>query len=240
MGTQTAELAKPEEVRVSLAIPTPILNVIDRSLANVIKKNLREIIAETNTAIERGVKEDDAALQANAVVDEGRKAIKIVNEVRLQFTRPIDAGKKQLIEEVRKMLAPLEGATNKLNTMTIEREQRIRAEQERIEQENERRKQEADAKRRAEEERRRNISLGKGGNGDFTPVEPEPVAPIVTTAGMRSTTRIKSIVDNEKIRKAIDEDGVRDIAGVSIFQVWQFEIVDSKAVPKQYRKDIRG
>lgn len=232
-------LAKTEEERVSLRIPTPVLNVIDKTLARLIKKNLSEVIADTNTALERGVKTDETAVQADAVVAEGRQAVKIVNEVRLSFTRPIDQGKKNLMDEVERMLAPLKDGNNRLNTMCIKRAQEIQAEADRIAAENERRIKEAEEAARKREEHNRNISLGKGGDGNVAPVQPEPVAPVVSTAGMRSTTRMRSIVAPDKIQAAMDE-GVREIPGVSFFQVWQFEVTDSKAVPKKYRRDVRG
>ena len=234
-----------ERQLVEVTIPTPILDVIDRSLARVLKKNLNEIEVDTNTAIERDVKTDETARDAEAIVQDGRKAIKITKEVRLQFTRPIDEGKKKLMEEVEKLLAGLVASNSKLNQMVMARAQEIKRKEEQARREYEAAQRAAEAKARAKEERNKNISLAKGGTGEVKPVEVEPITHPISVAGMRSTTRLRSIPDvrpadeGGKIQQAVD-DGIRDIPGVSIYQVWQFSVVDAKLVPKEYRRDVRG
>lgn len=231
---ETTEIQKVE-----VKIPTPILDVIDSSLASLFKKNLVELADDANKAIERGVETDETAREAEIIVQDGRKTIRIVNEIRLEFTRPIDEGKKNLIREVGDLLRPLVDANTTLDKLVMERAARIREEEAEAKRKFEEEQRAADEAARKEEERRKNISLGKGGNGDFKPVEVEqPIQP-VSQIGMRSTTRTKSIPDREAIKEAVDE-GVREIPGVRIFQVWNFEIEDSKKVPKEYRYFIRG
>lgn len=225
--------------RVEISIPTPILDVIDRSLARLLKKNLNEIEVSTNAAIERGVQTDETARDAEAVVQEGKKAIKITKEVRLQFTRPIDEGKKKLMGEVEKLLSPLVAGNTKLDQMVLERAREIKRKEAQAQREYEEKQRAAEAKARAEEERREKISLAQGGDGNHRPVEVEPVTHPISVAGMRSTTRLRSIPDQEKIGQAV-EDGIRDIPGVNIYQVWQFSVVEAKLVPKEYRRDVRG
>ena len=61
----------------------------------------------------------------------------------------------------------------------------------------------------------------------------------VSLAGLRSTVKTRSIPDQGKIEQAV-KDGIREIPGVSIYQIWQFSVVDAKSVPKEYRRDVRG
>lgn len=234
MGT---ELQTKEKVE--LKIPTPILDTINHSLAELFKRNLNEIEDETNRAIELGVKTDDTATNAESAVQQARKAIKVVNEVRLQYTRPIDEGKKRLIAEVKNLLEPLDTSCIKLDAMVMQRAREIREAEEKAQREAEAAQREAEEAARKEQERRENISIAKGGNGEVAPVVPEKIVTPVSQIGMRSTTRTMSIVDRDKIQAAIDE-GIRDIAGVKIFPVWQFTIEDSKLVPKEYRKITRS
>ncbi len=228
-----------ENQLVEISIPTPILDVIDKSLSRILKKNLSEIATDTNTAIERGVKTDETAREAETIVQDGRKAIKITNEVRLQFTRPIEEGKKSLMREVEKLLAPVVDSCAILDRMVLARASEIRRKEAEAQRELEEKQRVADEKARAKEERNRNISLGKGGDGNVAPVVPETIAAPVSTAGMRSTTRLRSIPDLPKIEEAI-ADGIREIPGVKIFQIWQFTVDDAKMVPKEYRRDTRG
>lgn len=225
--------------KVEINLPTPILDVIDSSLARLFKKNLAELVDDTNRAIERGVKADETAREAEIIVQDSRKAIRIVTEIRMQFTRPIDEGKKRLIREVGDLLRPLVDANTTLDNLVMERATKIREAEEEARRKAEEEQRVAEEVARKEEERRRNISLAQGGDGTFKPVEVEkPIQP-VSQIGMRSTTRTKSIPDRDAIRAAVDS-GTREIPGVRIFQVWEFDVVDSKAVPDVYRKLIRG
>lgn len=230
----------PVETEIQIIkIPTAILDVINKTLARTLKKNLAEVEAETNVAIERGVKTDETLRDGNSIAEEGRKAIKVTKEVRLQLTRPIDEGKKTLMEEFEKLLARLVASNTILDKMCLDQDaeiQRKKAEKER-QYEEERRAAEEEARKK--EEKNRNISLAKGGTGDVKPVVAETVERPVCLTGMRSTVRKRSIPDQEKIAQAV-KDGIRDIPGVSIYQVWQFSVVDAKIVPKEYRRDVRG
>ena len=231
------ELAVREKVEIT--IPTPILDTIDHSLANLFKKNLAEIVEETNRAIEIGVTTDETAASAESAVQQARKAVNVVNEVRMLYTRPIDAGKKKLMDEVKGMLKPLVDSSGKLDGMVLDRAREIRQAQEKAQREAEEAQRAADEAARKREEHNRNISLGKGGTGEVAPVEAETVITPVSQIGMRSTTRLRSIPDLEAIQKAVDE-GIREIAGVRIFPVWKFDVEDAKVVPKEYRREIRG
>lgn len=231
------ELAVREKVE--LTIPTPILDTINHSLAELFKRNLTEIVDETNRAIELGVKTDGNATSAESAVQQARKAIKVVNEVRMQYTRPIDDGKKRLMDEVKNMLKPLTESCQKLDGMVLDRAKEIKEAQAKALREAEEAQRRVEEEARKREEWNRNISLGKGGTGEIAPVEPEKIISPVSQLGMRSTTRLRSIPDLEAIQKAVDE-GVRELAGVRIYPVWKFDVEDAKAVPKEYRREVRG
>lgn len=231
------ELAVREKVE--LNIPTPILDAIDHSLSRSLKKDLAQIEQETNSAIERGVETDETAANADSAVQQARKAVRCINEVRLEYTRPIDAGKKRLMDEVKRMLSPLEQSCQKLDAMVLDRARRIRLAEEKARREAEETRRKAEEEARKEQERREKISLSKGGTGEVAPVEPEYIPQPVSQIGMRSVTRTKSIVDNDKIRHAVDE-GIREIPGVRIYQKWTFDVQYAARVPEEYRRIIRG
>lgn len=225
--------------KVEVRVPTPILDTINSSLSSLFKKNLTELAADTNRAIERGVTTDETARDADTIVGDGLKAIRVINEIRLQYTRPIDEGKKALMREVEALLRPLVYSNTTLSGLVMERAAKIREAEAEAKRKVEEEQRATEAAARKEEERRKKISLAQGGNGNFKPVEVEaPVQP-VSQIGMRSTTRTKSIVDNDAIKQAVDS-GVREIPGVQIYQVWTWDILDAKEVPDEYRRLIRG
>ena len=224
-----------ETAQIEVRIPTPILDTINRTLSKLLHKNLAELTADTCQALERGVATDETARDADIVSEDSHKAVRTVQEIRLQYTRPIDEGKKNLMREVERLLRPLVEPLETLDKLRLERVAEIEAKKEEARRKAEAEQRAAEEAARKEEERRRNISLGKGGEGIFTPVEvSKPVQPI-EQIGMRSTTRVASIPDNDAIENAINR-GIRQIPGVHIYQVWKFDIVDSKKVPKEYRK----
>lgn len=52
-------------------------------------------------------------------------------------------------------------------------------------------------------------------------------------------TSFRKIPDHDKIQTAIDKaDGKIEIAGIRVFKVWKFEIVDAKAIPEGFKKEI--
>ncbi len=218
---------------------TPILDVINRSMTTFFRKNLTEINTDLNTRIEAGVGSDSLLRDANACVQDGRKAIKIVNEARLQFTRPIDQAKKDIMAEIESLLYPTVDAVQKLDGIVMAKAAEIRAAEAKARREHEEAQAAAALAAQKEEERRKKISEAQGGDGsNIKPVEVEQVAaPIV--ANMRNTVRIKRIKDPEKIQAAIDV-GARSIPGVRIYQIWTFEITDASKIPDEYRKDARG
>ena len=66
----------------------------------------------------------------------------------------------------------------------------------------------------------------------------EAKAEIKTQEKTIDGTSFKKIVDREKINTAITKaDGKIEIAGVRIFKVWDFEILDAKSVPEEYKKE---
>lgn len=225
--------------KVEVNVPTPILDTINLSLSRLFKKNLAELVDDTNRAIERGIETDETARDADAVVGDARQAIRVITEIRLQYTRPIDEGKKSLMREVEALLRPLVDSSTILDNLVMERATRIREAEAEAKRKAEEEQRAVDEAARKEEERRRNISLAKGGDGDVKPVVPETVVAPVQQIGMRSTTRTKSIVDNDAIKQAVDS-GVREIPGVHIYRVWTWDILDAKKVPEEYRRLIRG
>lgn len=224
---------------VKVNIPTPVLNIIDKTLSAMLQKNLNELEGDTNKAIEAGVQTKETARHAESIVQNGRKAIKTVNEIRLNFTRPIDQAKKELMDEVEKLLRNLVESTAKLDGMVMQREAKLKAEEAERQRKAEEARLAAEEAARKKEERNRNISLGKGGDGEVKPVVAEQVTQPISTYKMHSTTKTRSIPDLVKIEAAV-EGGTRKIAGVVIYQVWQFKVDNAKKVPPEYRKDIRA
>jgi len=216
-------------------ITTPFLVVANKSLARILNKKLKEVENDTNTAIERGVKTDENARYAEEVVRDGRLTIKVFNETRLQFTRPIDAGKKAFMKEVEDELAQLVEGNTKLDSMVMERVAKIRQAEAETRRKAEEAQRQAETDARAEEERRRKISIAKGGTGDVAPVVAETVVQPISVADLRSTTKVKSIVDKLMIETAVN-GGVREIPGVHIYRVWAFQVIDYDKVPEEYRK----
>jgi hypothetical protein len=217
---------------------TPILEVINKGLAQLFKKKLPEINKNLSRCIEAGVKGDDRLKEGNANAEDGRKVIKFSNEVRLSFTRPIDAAKKEIMREFESMMYETIESTKKLDGMVMARHKEIRQEELRIKREHEAAAAAAEEAARKREETNRKISLGLGGTGDVAPVIPDIPAKPIATIGMRDTVKTRSIVDKEKIEQAV-KDGTREIPGVDIFQVWTYEIADASVVPDKYRKSVR-
>ena len=237
---EESHIEKLAGTEIEVKTPTPFLDACNKSLIKIFDKELPQIIDNQNRAIARGVATDDTARDGDGVCQEGRKAIRVVNEIRLYYTRPVDAWKTDFINDCRRELKPLVDSNKILDELLMERAAEIQAKQEEARRKAEEEKWAIEEAARKEEERRRNISLAKGGNGDVAPVVPEiPIQPY-EQIGMRSTTRTKSIVDNCAIQQAVQHDGIREIPGVSIYQVWTFEVLDAKKVPKEYRRTIRG
>lgn len=222
-------------LRPKVVIPTPVLAVINASLAELIQKDLDELAVDLNKCIELGIKDDRLAREANAVVEDAILAEKTVKEIRLSFTRPIDQGKKTFMEEVEKMLSPVVKAKNKLDGQLMDRTAKIKAKAARIKREAEEAQAAADKVARDREEHNRNISIGKGGTGEVAKVEAEIIAQPVDLTSTRSVVKTSSIVDKDKIEAAVTK-GVRKIPGVKIFQIWVHVVEDHKKVPEEYRK----
>lgn len=233
------ETAITKKQKAEIKIPTPILDIIDKSLAAQLGKDLAEIAAETNRCIERGVKGSKELNQANTVVVEGLTAIKMVEEIFLQtIIRPIRAGLDDVRSERDSILHDVSTPNEILNGMVLDRDAEIRQEKADIKKKYEEDKAAAEAKAASEQTRRSNISKGLGGDGDVKPVAVEEVVQPISTIGMRSTVRAKTRPDKDKITEAIN-NGVRQIDGIKIYQVWVFKIENSKEVPSEYRKITR-
>jgi len=211
------------------------------------KRNLDELTRDVNRAIERGVATDETARDADGIVQDARKAIRVINEIRLQYTRPIDEGKKNLMREVERLLKPLSDSNKILDSLCMERTEEIRRKQEEARIQAEEQQRAAEEERQKEIVRREKLRLAADERGcevgtdtieSRVPEVEVPVQP-VEQIGMRVTTRTRSIPDIKAIEQAVDE-GIREIAGVSIFQAWKFTVVDAKIVPEEYRRTIRG
>ena len=225
--------------RVTLSFPTLITDCIGGHVSKVFEKSVEELTGNINEAIEKGVATDSTAASAESVAKQGLQVLKAAHNIRMEFTRPLDTAKTKCITQEREYLSQLQEATDKLNGMVIEEAARKEREKQRLldeaEAENRRREEAA----RKEEERRIAISQAKGGTGEnVKPVVVETVVAPVAHITMRNTTRLKSRVDDDKIRAAIDR-GVRDIPGVRIYPVWNFVVEVAKEVPKEYRKFTR-
>ena len=102
-----------------IRIITPLLDVINPTLSRILGTDLKNLTETINMAIELGIGSDGKARDAESLVQNGRKAIKAVNEIRLMFTRPIDEGKKMLMDEVKSLLYPLTESNAKLDRMVM-------------------------------------------------------------------------------------------------------------------------
>lgn len=224
---------------VKITMPTPILTIIDKTLVTMLKRNLSKLVTDTNKAIEAGVRTKEKALKANAIVEDGRKAIKVVKEVRLTFTRPLDEVKKRLIDEEEKLSRQLTESNKKLDGMVIERDAELEAEEAERQRAAEEAQRAAEEAARKKEEANKKISIAKGGDGDVKPVVAEQIPQPISLYKMNKVAHTRSVPDLVKIDDAV-ESGTREIAGVKIYQVWQFDVTESKKVPPEYRKDIRG
>ena len=233
MGT---ELQKTAEVKVL----TPILDIVNPAISRLLGKNLAEIAAEVTHAVELGLKTDESARTAEACTQRAIRAIKTVQEIRMTFTRPIDEGKKRIMQEFEFATSRLVAQTEKLKQMGLKRAADIRKAEAKALAEAEAEQKAADEKAAKELERRQNISKAQGGTGEnVKPVVAEKINIPISTAGLRTTTRTRQIVDNDAIRAAI-ADGVRNIEGVNIYPVWEFKITDPKTVPDEYKKITRA
>ena len=230
------ELAVQPKVEIQYAMP--ILEQINKVVVKEFEAGFQEIIDQTNTAIERGVVTAKTANDAETARKLAKQVLNAGHEIRMMYTRPIDEGKKTLKDEVDKYLKPLQDASDKLNLMVKEEAGRKAAEKRRLEAEAFEKQRLANEEARKEEERRINISKSKGGTGEnVKPVAPEKVIMPTAHITMQSTTTVKRIIDKMKIQNAVTYGSVREIPGVRIYPVWNFEIVSAKNVPDEWRKD---
>lgn len=232
----TKDIIVAPKVEISYAMP--ILEQINAVVVKEFEAGYQQIVDATNTAIELGVATTKTANDAETIRKQAKQVLKAGHEIRMMYTRPIDDGKKALKTEVDAFLQPLQDASDKLNQLVREEAGRKAAERRRLEEEAVAEQRRLNAETEKEEQRRINISQAKGGTGEnVKPVIPERVIAPTAHITMQSTTTVKRIIDNEAIRLAVEEDGVRSIPGVRIYPVWHFVIEIAKAVPQEYRKD---
>lgn len=114
-----------------------------------------------------------------------------------------------------------------------------REEQETIRRREEARLQE-EARRRAEQEQleaaeRAEKSGNKAEAEEILNERTQVPTIIVTTAVPKSKTVIRKIVDQAKIAQAV-ANGTRTIPGVSVYQVWTYQVVNPSLVPDEFKR----
>jgi hypothetical protein len=189
-------------------------------------KNLPETISDIG----------DMAVVSNFLIDINAET-KIMDKLRLEatleartVTNNINAAFEPYIVEMKEMKA-ITG--DRILAYNREQERIARQAQERLE-----------AERRAEQERLDKEREEKQKDAIFPEEVPEvKVKPVPQFVPMIGTVKTDSgsvgtisIVSHSKIQAAIDS-GVREIAGVKIYEVWMFEVVEASQVPKEYRED---
>ena len=227
------ELTTLSTDRVTLSFPTLITDCIGSHIAKVFEKNVEELTAEINLGIERGAATAKTAGELESMYKRSRKAINAGEEIRKQFTSPLDRAKTLCITQQREYLKKLSDASDKARSILDERARRLKEEEQKAireaAEENQRRIEAA----QKEQARRDAISVAKGGKGG-KPVEVETVTPTVAHISMNQVTTMKHRVDEEKIQEAID-NGVRKIPGVYIYCVWKYDITDRSLIPTEYK-----
>jgi len=168
------------------------------------------------------VENQEQADEANDILKNINKGLKLIEEKRKSFTSPLNKSLKEINATFKAITEPIneakQGLTTRLMGWRTAEQARIRQEQE---------------KARKEEERRRKIQESHAAKGhkvkeDITPVsEPTPFGVIDNTkTQFRWTYEIEDEamiprqylqVNGPAITKAV-RDGVRDIPGVKIYQ----------------------
>lgn len=111
---------------------------------------------------------------------------------------------------------------------------------EKMKEEAEQRRLQLEAKKLAEQQQLEEAEQAEA-MGDKAQVEEilarpvQPVAVVMTSAVPKATTAIRRIPDIAAIAAAVQK-GVRSIPGVSIYQVWEFKVVEAQDVPDQYKR----
>jgi len=228
------ELTTLSTDKVTLRFPTLITDCLGSHIAKVFERTVEEITEELNLAIERGAATAATAGDLEAKYKRSRKVINAGEELRKEFTSPLDRAKTLCITQEREYLKKLSEASEKARSILDERARRIAREKQAAIEEAARKNAEAIAAAQKEQQRREAISKAKGGTGKVKPVIAETVTPTVAHLGLNQVTPMKHKVDEEKIQKAIDE-GVRQIPGVNIYCVWKFDITDRSLIPVKYK-----
>jgi hypothetical protein len=203
---------------------------IDAELVVAVKVNRIELLQQMDFTIICQADSDTA----NILLTKATTGLKTIEEIRNFFVRPLNNQVKAINEKFKLLTQPLADKKQQLSDSLLawRKEEQLKlaeaeAEQRRIYEEKQ-------AKARTEEERRRKISEAKGGDGIVkTPVEQPIYVPPVNTLAQDTTTVRKQwtfeiedeikvpreylALDTVKIGQAV-RAGVRDIAGVRIFQ----------------------
>jgi len=206
---------------------------------------------------------DDEMLSRAADLDRILAAqFKRVDEHRKSITTKLDAAKKEIMDSYRPTLDRITAAREQVKGRMVPymmEKQRVEQERLRIEREEAERVRLAEAERleaeaaklraeqakaaaagQADEARRlREQSEALAAQSEATleqavaPVAERKAAP--TRGDLGGVSSLKMVVDRDKIQAAVDF-GVREIAGVRVFAVWSFEIVDAALVPDSYKR----
>jgi hypothetical protein len=232
---------------------TEALAVIDKSQVEEVSK-LDQLYGTMTVSGEASAK---LATDALAIIGSMQKGLKVgwkaLVEPFKEKVKTVDAAYKPLLARLDLVEAHLKGEIIGWRRKAIEIQQ---AEQRRIEADNLKRRQEADEAARKEREavaartaaEARAIGMTDADAaelGSLTAADVPVAAPVVVAPPPPVPTKIHAdiggasvvkIIDREAIQRAVDA-GVREIPGLNIYQVWQFEIIDSTKIPDQYRKD---
>lgn len=221
-------------------VRTPILSTLNKGLFKKYKTDFAGLAKKGAKALEMGVATPENLKSAAEIMKEGNDADKMLHETRLHLTRPVSKIVKDCIaeEEAIRHSHNFADINRRVTAMVLDEKARQLYAKQRAEREYAEKQRKAAEEARKEQERREKISLAKGGDGDVDPVLPEAVDPPVEAIAVFTGPAIKLIVDKDKIRQAIDT-GTREILGVKIYQVWEFEITEAKLVPNEYRKPCR-
>lgn len=233
-----SNLTTTPQQRVTLSFPTLITDCISSHVAKEYETTIANLTKSLNKGIERGVATVKTASDLDSLVQQARGIMKASHAIRMEFTRPLDNAKEKCMTQEKEYVKKLLESTNIADGLCIKRSADIKEAERQARLEAIRKQEEADAKARAKEEKNRNISLAKGGTGEVKPVIAPQIQMPVSLAAATNTTKIKYRVSELKIEKAI-ENGVREIPGVRIFQVWRYDIIDRKKVPHEYKTEGR-
>lgn len=173
---------------------------------------VREITEQTETLLARGmncvVKSDGDFEVAALDLQHVKGVLKRMTDTRMSFTRPLDASKKAIMDFFRGPEDKLARAENGIKRAMTGYQQ----EQERLRQEDQRRADEAARREREKLIARANKASDAGKIDKALELED------------RASTVVAPVISREPPK----------VSGVSMRDVWKFEVVDEQEVPRQY------